>query len=96
MGGAAALAAASTTLEWNPGAREPGHAFVGWSYERLPATASCARRAVLRWLSLKAAASHASSPACAHAVCEKVVVRKTKVEADARGRLEVPSPAMRG
>jgi len=36
----------------------------GYSYARLPAPARRAKRAILRWLSLKAAASRASTLAC--------------------------------
>ena len=60
-----------------------------WRYTRLPAPASRARQAMLRWLSLKAAALHASSPACAHDVSVKVAVQKKKRTTVDAGRPEV-------
>ena len=56
----------------------PGEKAEGYSQTRLHAAAHLARYAALRWLSLKAAALRASSPACAHDVTDKVAVQKKK------------------
>ena len=56
----------------------PGEKAEGYSQTRLHAAAHLARCAILRWMSLEAAALRAWTPACARDVREKVVVDKMK------------------
>ena len=56
----------------------PGEKAEGYSQTRLHAAAHLARCAVLRWMSLKAAALRAWTSAGARDVREEVVVEKTK------------------
>ena len=56
----------------------PGEKAEGYSQTRLHAAAHLARCAVLRWMSLEAAASRAWTPACVRDKREEVVVEKTK------------------
>ena len=65
----------------------------GYSQTRLHAAAHLARCAVLRWMSLKAAALRAWTSTGARDVREEVVVRKTKQTLVAGSRC---SPATRG
>ena len=64
----------------------------GYSYTRLPAPARRAKRAMLRWLSVKVAASRALKPAGASGHQQELVVRKTK---HTRMPTFTGSPAMR-